>query len=281
MRTYAPAEPGAVLADLLDEPSLARGVVHHAVLPAREAAYGAFPDWLDPRIVAGLATRGIERPYTHQAEAIDATRAGEDVVVVTPTASGKSLCYAIPILQAIADDPASRALLLFPTKALGQDQVTEFAELREGRGPAGLGGDLRRRHPGADPVGDPERRPGRRHQPGHAQLGDPSPSHQVVPAVRAAPLHRHRRAAHLPRRLRRARRQRPAPAAPDLRPLRQPPGHRLLLGHDREPRRAGRGADRATGPGHRPDRGPDRRAPRPAGRPAAHRQRRPGRAGRP
>jgi DEAD/DEAH box helicase domain-containing protein len=134
MRTYAPADPQAVLDGLLAEPSLARGVVHHAVLPARPAEYGAFPDWLDHRIVAGLAGRGIERPYTHQAEAIEAAHAGQDVVVVTPTASGKSLCYTVPILQAIADDPAARALLLFPTKALGQDQVTEFAELSRAAG---------------------------------------------------------------------------------------------------------------------------------------------------
>ena len=129
MRTYAPAEPGAVLADLLAEPSIARGVVHHAVMPPRPAEFASFPTWLDPRIVAGLARRGIERPYVHQAEAIDAVRNGQDIVVVTPTASGKSLCYALPILQAIADDPAARALLLFPTKALGQDQVAEFADL--------------------------------------------------------------------------------------------------------------------------------------------------------
>ena len=134
MRTYAPAEVDAVLAGLLSEPSMARGVVHHAVLPPRPAVYGAFPSWLDPRIVAGLAGRGIERPYTHQAEAIEAAHAGEDLVVVTPTASGKTLCYALPILQALADDPASRALLLFPTKALGQDQVTEFGELSRAAG---------------------------------------------------------------------------------------------------------------------------------------------------
>ncbi len=134
MRTYAPANPEAVLEAILDEPSLARGVVHHAVLPARPPEYGDFPAWLDPRIVAGLDARGIERPYTHQAEAIESARAGQDVVVVTPTASGKSLCYTVPILQAIADDPAARALLLFPTKALGQDQVTEFAELSRAAG---------------------------------------------------------------------------------------------------------------------------------------------------
>ena len=134
MRTYAPAEPGAVLADLLAEPSIARGVIHHAVLPPRAAEFATFPDWLDPRIVAGLAKRGIDRPYSHQAEAIAAIHDRQDLVVVTPTASGKSLCYTLPILQAIAEDPAARALLLFPTKALGQDQVAEFADLATASG---------------------------------------------------------------------------------------------------------------------------------------------------
>ena len=129
MRTYAPADAATVLGRLLEEPSLARGVVHHEVIPSRDAAYADMPDWLDRRIVMGLASRGIERLYTHQAEAIEAVHAGEDVIVVTPTASGKTLCYALPALQAIAEDPASRALFLFPTKALGQDQVAEFGEL--------------------------------------------------------------------------------------------------------------------------------------------------------
>jgi len=129
MRTYAPSDTASVLEALLAEPSIARGVVHHAVLPARPAEHGDFPGWLDPRIAAGLAGRGIKRPYIHQAEAIEVARAGQDVVVVTPTASGKTLCYALPILQAIAEDPAARALLLFPTKALSQDQVAEFGEL--------------------------------------------------------------------------------------------------------------------------------------------------------
>ena len=91
--------------------------------------------------------------YTHQAEAIEAVHAGEDVVVVTPTASGKTLCYALPTLQAIAEDPAARALFLFPTKALGQDQVTEFGELSAAAGLSIIDVDLRRRHAGADPVG--------------------------------------------------------------------------------------------------------------------------------
>ena len=62
MRTYAPAATEAVLARLLEEPSLARGVAHHEVLPAREAEHGEWPEWLDPRIVGGLASRGVERP---------------------------------------------------------------------------------------------------------------------------------------------------------------------------------------------------------------------------
>ena len=134
MRTYAPADASTVLDRLLEEPSLARGVVHHAVLPPRDAAFAPMPAWLDDRIVAGLAGRGIDRLYTHQAEAIEAVHAGEDVVVVTPTASGKTLCYALPALQAIAEDPSARALFLFPTKALGQDQVTEFGEMSAAAG---------------------------------------------------------------------------------------------------------------------------------------------------
>src|SRR5215203_5373335 len=134
MRTYAPAPTRAVLEQALEEPSLARGIRHHEVIPARTAVHGDWPEWLDPRIRAGLAGRGIERPYIHQAQAIEAVHAGEDIVVVTPTASGKSLCYTVPVLQALAEDPSARALFLFPTKALGQDQVTEFGDLVQDAG---------------------------------------------------------------------------------------------------------------------------------------------------
>jgi DEAD/DEAH box helicase domain-containing protein len=129
LRTYAPATVGTVLDDLLAEPSLARGVVHHELIPARAARTAPLPGWLDPRIRAGLEQRGIGQLYTHQAEAIEAVHAGRDVVVVTPTASGKSLCYTVPVLQALATDRSARALFLFPTKALGQDQVAEFSTL--------------------------------------------------------------------------------------------------------------------------------------------------------
>ncbi len=129
MRTYAPAATEVVLQRLLEEPSLERAVLHHAHIPAREALTAPFPSWLDARIVKGLEGRGITSLYSHQAEAVEAVHAGEDIVVVTPTASGKTLCYSLPVLQALAEDPSARALFLFPTKALGQDQVAEFAGL--------------------------------------------------------------------------------------------------------------------------------------------------------
>ncbi|MEO8229181.1 MAG: DEAD/DEAH box helicase [Chloroflexota bacterium] len=134
MRRYAPASVESVLDGILAEPSFAGGVVHHEVIPPRPALTAPLPDWLDPRIQRGLTSRGITELYVHQAAAIEAVRASQDVVVVTPTASGKTLCYALPTLQALADDPAARALFLFPTKALGQDQVAEFAELARAAG---------------------------------------------------------------------------------------------------------------------------------------------------
>ena len=140
MRTYAPAGTDAVLARLLEEPSLAAAVVHHEILPPREAETVPFPAWLDRRIQEGLRSRGIEALYTHQAAAIESVKAGEDVVVVTPTASGKTLCYTIPVLQALADDPSARALFLFPTKALGPGPGGGALGPRPGQRP----GDLRR-----------------------------------------------------------------------------------------------------------------------------------------
>ena len=129
MRYYEPAGVQAVLDRLLAEPSLSNGVVHHAHVPAHAADFVEMPEWHDPGIKAGLESRGVTALYRHQAEAVEAIRAGEDVVVVTPTASGKSLCYLIPTLQALSVDPTARALYLFPTKALGQDQVAELGEL--------------------------------------------------------------------------------------------------------------------------------------------------------
>ncbi|MBP8274651.1 MAG: DEAD/DEAH box helicase, partial [Acidobacteria bacterium] len=77
------------------------------------------------------ASRGIDQLYSHQAEAVDHAMHGRNVVIVTPTASGKTLCYNVPVLDAILKDPASRALYLFPTKALAQDQLAELHQMAE------------------------------------------------------------------------------------------------------------------------------------------------------
>jgi DEAD/DEAH box helicase domain-containing protein len=84
---------------------------------------------MDPRIVDALRARGIEQLYSHQAMAWDLVQAGRHVVVVTPTASGKTLCYNLPVLQALVHQPDARALYLFPTKALAQDQLAELEQL--------------------------------------------------------------------------------------------------------------------------------------------------------
>jgi DEAD/DEAH box helicase domain-containing protein len=100
-------------------------------LAPRAAEYAPFPDGLDERLARVLAARGIERFYTHQAAAIGHTLAGRNVVITTPTASGKTLCYNAPVLSAILKDPSARALYLFPTKALAQDQLAELHDLAE------------------------------------------------------------------------------------------------------------------------------------------------------
>ena len=103
------------------------------VRPAKEGDYRAFPEWLDRDLRRALQARGISALYSHQAEALALTCAGHNVVMVTPTASGKSLCYNLPVLHAVRTRHA-KALYLFPTKALAQDQVAEINELNREAG---------------------------------------------------------------------------------------------------------------------------------------------------
>ena len=117
----------AVLDRLLRDPRYLRQVCHVEELPAREAQYGEIE--LEPRLQAALARRGIWRLYTHQAEAISHVRQGKNVVVVTGTASGKTLCYWVPIVEALLADPLATALAIYPTKALAQDQFRGLEEL--------------------------------------------------------------------------------------------------------------------------------------------------------
>ena len=98
-------------------------------IPAREAEFRPMPAWVRPELVAAYRAKGIDRIYSHQAAAAELARSGKDFVVVTPTASGKTLCYNLPVLNAVLENPDTRALYLFPTKALAQDQLAELHDL--------------------------------------------------------------------------------------------------------------------------------------------------------
>jgi DEAD/DEAH box helicase domain-containing protein len=98
-------------------------------IPAREAQWAAMPEWVRPELAAAYAAKGISRLYTHQRAAADAVREGRNVVVVTPTASGKTVCYNLPVLNAVLENADTRTLYLFPTKALAQDQLAELHDL--------------------------------------------------------------------------------------------------------------------------------------------------------
>ncbi len=111
-----------VLAELRGDGRFMRGVHHWEVVPGRAARCVQFPREVDARIRGAYAERGISLLYTHQARCYELARAGRNVVLVTPTASGKTLAYNLPILQSLLEDDAATALYLFPTKALAQDQ---------------------------------------------------------------------------------------------------------------------------------------------------------------
>jgi DEAD/DEAH box helicase domain-containing protein len=97
--------------------------------PAREPQWAKFPEWVHADLRAAYNAKGIRQLYTHQAAAAEAVHSGKNVVIVTPTASGKTLCYNLPVLNAILANDDTRALYLFPTKALAQDQLAELHDL--------------------------------------------------------------------------------------------------------------------------------------------------------
>ena len=125
-------------ADLLEGEEIA----YRGLEPAREARTEPLPADLDPRVASTLVANGVTALYRHQAETWNAARRGENVVVTTGTASGKSLAFNLPVLDAIAREPKARALYVYPTKALAQDQARALAELRlKGLRPAIYDGD--------------------------------------------------------------------------------------------------------------------------------------------
>jgi len=102
---------------------------HHAAIrhePATTGVYRDLPEAVNPILRRALADRGIERLYSHQAEAFDLVQQSQNLVVVTPTASGKTLCYNLPVLNQLLAEPGARAMYLFPTKALAEDQLHEL-----------------------------------------------------------------------------------------------------------------------------------------------------------
>jgi DEAD/DEAH box helicase domain-containing protein len=131
MLTDRPSTATDAIEALLADSALQPLVAAHRVLEPRPPRHAPWPEGLDSRLREALRSRGVEALYTHQAQALQAIRAGRNACVVTPTASGKTLCYNLPVLDAIARDPTARALYLFPTKALAADQLVELRALAD------------------------------------------------------------------------------------------------------------------------------------------------------
>lgn len=125
---------GSVLARWRSDPALAAALCLDETLPARAGEDAPLPPSLDPRVAEGLRTQGIARLYTHQAEALALASAGGHLVVATPTASGKSLCFHLPLLHRLAAEPRARALYLLPTRALARDQARSLDALLQSAG---------------------------------------------------------------------------------------------------------------------------------------------------
>ena len=120
----------AMTAALWSELLAAEEVAYSTVVPPKEARLAALPPDLHPRLADALRRRGVEQLYEHQVEALEAARRGENVIVSTGTASGKTLAFNLPVLDALAADPKQRTLYLYPTKALAQDQARSLAEFK-------------------------------------------------------------------------------------------------------------------------------------------------------
>jgi DEAD/DEAH box helicase domain-containing protein len=118
-----------VVAELEGEAARLQSITALRHFPPQPADFADFPQDLSPAIQEALRRRGIDRLYSHQREAFARVRDGKNVVVVTPTASGKTLCYNLPVLDRVLREPETRALYLFPTKALSQDQLAELHSL--------------------------------------------------------------------------------------------------------------------------------------------------------
>jgi len=118
-----------VIQSLRSDRRFMSSVAHWQVIPAREGRYSEFPPEIDGRILSAVRAKGIQRLFTHQYQAYTEVRRGNNIVVVTPTASGKTLAYNLPVLQTLIEEPQAKAMYMFPTKALSQDQQAELNEI--------------------------------------------------------------------------------------------------------------------------------------------------------
>ncbi len=149
-----------------------RAVAAWRVVQAAEGKYRPFPETLHPRLAEALRSQGIHTLYSHQAEAVAASLQGRNVVLVTPTASGKTLAYNLPVLQSCLEDSTSRALYLFPTKALSQDQLSGLLNLIDG-----AGGGIRTHTYDGDTPGDARRAI---REMGNIVISNPDMLHQAI-----------------------------------------------------------------------------------------------------
>ena len=116
----------SVLHKIESNPRFMSNVTFRHTIPAQPGIYEPVPEFVPDALRDLLQRKGIEQLYSHQAQAVRAVQEGKDIVVVTPTASGKTLCYNLPVIKTLLEDEEARALYLFPTKALAQDQVAEL-----------------------------------------------------------------------------------------------------------------------------------------------------------
>ncbi|GHH98227.1 DEAD/DEAH box helicase [Neobacillus kokaensis] len=123
-----------ILEDLKINEDFKKNIVTWHTIPDKQAQTVQLPDGLHPSLIDALRSKGINQLYTHQKSAYEKVSSGSSIVAVTPTASGKTLCYNLPVLQSILANPKTRALYMFPTKALAQDQKSEINEIIQAAG---------------------------------------------------------------------------------------------------------------------------------------------------
>jgi DEAD/DEAH box helicase domain-containing protein len=141
LKDAALSKPSGVR-EFLGELQKSDSVSGYHYIPSREPVLVDFPDQLNPAVRRVLETRGIAKLYSHQRESFEIARSGKNVVIVTPTASGKTLCYNLPVIQRIVENPDARALFLYPTKALTYDQLDDLMQWANVLGPASGGNEI-------------------------------------------------------------------------------------------------------------------------------------------